>query len=139
MTRIPNLNTLADVIDRLIVEVNKLAYFENKKREEHAKEHPDRSLIAHWDNLSRDCCEYRSMLKNEINKILSEIVETGEYTTLKELRTFREPSKSVADILADRCYWAGSEEFKKYWAESEEFKKDLEEALENELCFIHQL
>lgn len=109
---IPNLNTLADVIDRLIVEVNKLSYFENKKREEHAKDHPDEKMIAHWDNLSRDCCEYRSLLKNEINRILSEIVSSGEYKTLKELRTFRAPKKSVADLLVERCEVAGSEDFK---------------------------
>lgn len=110
--KIPNLNTLADVIDRLIVEVNKLSYFENKKREEHAKDWPDVEQIAHWDNLSRDCCEYRSLLKNKINRLLGEIAETGEYKTLKELRTFRAPKRSVADILAERCEWAGSEEFK---------------------------
>ena len=113
MTKIPNLNTLADVIDRLIVEVNKLAFFENKKREEHAKDHPDDKLIAHWDDLSRDCCEYRSMLKNEINRLLTEIVDEGEYRTLRELRTFRQPKRPVSEIISDRCWWAGSEEFKK--------------------------
>lgn len=76
--RIPNVDTLADLIDRLIVEVNKLAYFENRKREEHAKPEPDAVLIAHWDNLSRDCCEYRSLLKSRINR------SVGEY--LDELR-----------------------------------------------------
>ena len=102
--KIPNLNTLADVIDRLIVEVNKLSFFENKKREEHAKDNPDAEMVAHWDNLSRDCCEYRSMLKNEINRLTSEIVETGEYRTLREMRTFRQPKRSVEEILADRCW-----------------------------------
>ena len=102
--KIPNLNTLADVIDRLIVEVNKLSFFENKKREEHAKDNPDAKMVAHWDNLSRDCCEYRSMLKNEINRLTSEIVETGEYRTLREMRTFRQPKRSVEEILADRCW-----------------------------------
>jgi hypothetical protein len=121
--KIPNLNTLADVIDRLIVEVNKLSYFENKKREEHAKEHPDRYEIARLDNLSRDCCEYRSMLKNEINRLLAEIVTTGEYKTLKELRTFRVPTHQVSELLAERCWWAGSEQF----------KKDLVDSLEDEL------
>jgi len=111
--KIPNLNTFADIVDRLIVEVNKLAFFENKKREEHGKDNPDPELIAHWDNLSRDCCEYRSMLKNEMNSLLSDVVTCGEYKTLKELRTFRKPGKSVADVIAERCYWAGSEEFKK--------------------------
>jgi len=104
MIKIPNLNTLADVIDRLIVEVNKLSFFENKKREEHAKDSPDAEMIAHWDNLSRDCCEYRSLLKNEINRLISEIVETGKYRTLRELRTFRQPKRSVEEILADRSW-----------------------------------
>lgn len=106
---IPNLNTFADLLDRLIVEVNKLAFFENKKREAHAEEDPDDELIAYYDNLSRDCCEYRSMLKNEINRTLSEIKRTGNYTTLTELRTFREPGRSVADVLSDRCYEIASQ------------------------------
>jgi hypothetical protein len=121
--KIPNLNTLADVIDRLIVEVNKLSYFENKKREEQGSPCPDAEKIAHWDNLSRDCCEYRSMLKNEINRLLSEIAESGEYKTLKELRTFRKPKRTVADLIADRCEWAASTGF----------TRSLEEALEEEL------
>ena len=123
--KIPNLNTLADVIDRLIVEVNKLSYFENKKREEQGKiaQCRDSDKIAHWDNLSRDCCEYRSMLKNEINRLLAEIVETGEYKTLNELRTFRAPTHQVSELLAERCWWAGSEQF----------KADLVESLEDEL------
>jgi hypothetical protein len=100
---IPNLNTFADLIDRLIVEVNKLAYFENRKREEHKKALPDLELIAKWDNLSRDCCEYRSLLKNEINKCLSRISEEGKYETLQEVRTFSKPLKNVSDILSDMC------------------------------------
>ena len=90
-TRIPNVNTLADLIDRLIVEVNKLSWFENKKREEHVKSKPDLALIAKWDNLSRDCCELRSILKSEINRCMQEIVETQEYHPIKEARTFRPP------------------------------------------------
>jgi hypothetical protein len=123
--KIPNLNTLADVIDRLIVEVNKLSYFENQKREEQGKDefHRDAEKIAHWDNLSRDCCEYRSMLKNEINRLMAEIVNTGEYKTLKELRTFRAPKFSVSDIIADRCEFVAGEQF----------KADLIKALEEEL------
>ncbi len=122
--KIPNLNTLADVIDRLIVEVNKLSYFENKKREEHAKENPDAEKVAHWDNLSRDCCEYRSMLKNEINRLTSEIVETGEYRTLREMRTFRKPGRSVAEILAERCWMV---------ARDKPFQDEIAEALKEVL------
>lgn len=101
--RIPNVNTLADLIDRLIVEVNKLSFFENKKREAHAADNPDAEQIAKWDNLSRDCCELRSILKNQINECLRDIVETGEYTTIKEPRTFRPPAQKVEDILAEMC------------------------------------
>lgn len=101
--RIPNVDTLADLIDRLIVEVNKLAYFENKKRDEHAKDSPDAELIAQWDNLSRDCCEYRSLLKSKINELFSEVIASGEYKTLREVRTFRPPAKRLSDLLAERC------------------------------------
>ena len=72
---IPNLNTFADLLDRLIVELAKISYYENKKREEHAKDNPDVNEISRWDNLSRDGVEFRSMLKNEINKTLEKIVE----------------------------------------------------------------
>lgn len=101
--RIPNVDTLADLIDRLIVEVNKLSYFENRKREEHGKPAPDAAAIAKWDNLSRDCCEYRSLLKSRINECLGEIVSSGEYQTMREVRTFRPPAGKLADLLAGRC------------------------------------
>jgi len=100
---IPNLNTFADLIDRLVVEINKLAFFENKKREAHKSGSPDPKEIAYWDNKSRDACEYRSMLKNAINEMLTKICETGEYKTLKELRTFAPPDKSIENILAEKC------------------------------------
>jgi len=103
MDRIPNVNTLADLIDRLIVEVNKLSWFENKKREEHAKTSPDPELIAKWDNLSRDCCELRSALKSEINRLFGEVVATQSYSVMKEPRTFRPSATRIADVLAQAC------------------------------------
>lgn len=95
----PNLNSWADAIDRLCVELLKLSYFEQAKRDEHGKENPDPVMIAKWDNLSRDCCEYRSQLKNFINQTLAEIVNSGEYKVLKELRTFRAPKRPVEEII----------------------------------------
>ncbi len=117
--RIPNVDTLADCIDRLIVEVNKLSYFENRKREEHAKPQPDAATIAHWDNLSRDCCEYRSLLKSKINEVLGEIVASGEYKTLREVRTFRPPAGRLADLLVSRC---------------QEVSERIAQSLEADLC-----
>ena len=119
MTRIPNVDTLADLIDRLIVEVNKLSCFENRKREEHGKPHPDVAAIAHWDNLSRDCCEYRSLLKSRINEVLAEIVASGEYRTLREVRTFRPPAGTLAELLAQRC---------------EQVSQKIKAAIEADLC-----
>ena len=64
------------------------------------------------------------MLKNEINRLLSEIVETGEYRTLRELRTFRKPGRSVEEILAERCWDV---------ARDKPFQKELAEALKEVL------
>jgi hypothetical protein len=104
--RIPNVNTIADLVDRLIVEVHKLAWFENKKREEHAKDEPDVEMIAEWDNKSRDCCEFRSLLKRELNTAITEVVLAMQYKPLSEVRTFRPPrliegKNSIADIVSD--------------------------------------
>ena len=126
-TYIPNLNTFADLVDRLIVEVNKLAFFENKKREEHAKDAPDNDLIAHWDNLSRDCCEYRSRLKDAINQTLKQIMEGNRYLVLREVRTFRAPPLTVGELLAQMCENTANlalkgelvESFKHTWKEME--------------------
>lgn len=103
VNRIPNVNTFADLLDRLIIEVNKLSYFENRKREEHLKKFPDNELIVKLDHASRNCCELRSVLKNEINKLLGEILESGEYKVLEEPRTFKSSPKRITDVLAEMC------------------------------------
>ena len=105
-TRIPNFNTMADLFDRLIVCVNKLAYFENKKRELNRPEwveHSDKEQIAHWDLASRNECEIRNLLKREIDATLVSVMESGEYKVLPDFRTFSSSGKTVADILAEQC------------------------------------
>lgn len=101
--RIPNVDTFGDLVDRLIVEVNKLAFFENAKRKEHASFSPDPEVISRLDDASRDCCELRSMLKSRINECLAEIVRSGEYRVMREVRTFRPPDARLSDVLADAC------------------------------------
>jgi 5-methylcytosine-specific restriction endonuclease McrA len=101
LDRIPNVNTIADLVDRLIVEVHKLAWFENKKREEHAKTNPDIEKIAMWDNASRDCCELRSLLKRELNTAFEELVVSLQYVPRKEARTFRPPKIQEGFTLGD--------------------------------------
>ena len=106
MTHVPNYNTFADLIDRLIVCVNKLAYFENMKREEQSKGRllmRDAEKIAYWDNASRNECEIRNLLKRAIDEKLAELITNEEYRVLPDFRTFRQSDKTVADILAEQC------------------------------------
>jgi hypothetical protein len=104
MKKIPNFNTFADIVDRLAVTTNKLAFFENKKREESSKENPDKDLIFTYDKLSRNECEYRNLLKRAMDDLLSEIVATAKYETLKDNRTFSAPAKSISDLIEEICY-----------------------------------
>jgi len=101
---IPNYNTFADIVDRLAVTTNKLAFFENKKREESMKESPNAELIAYYDRLSRNECEYRNLLKRALDDTLSDIIKSGVYTTLKDNRTFSAPIKSVSDLIEEICF-----------------------------------
>lgn len=118
MEYVPNLNTWADLVDRLIVCVNKLAWFENKKREAQRElnqtlNHPDfnweakveqlRYDIVEWDNKSRNECEVRNILKREIDRVLGEVIAAGEYKPLQDNRTFSGPPRTVSDILAEQC------------------------------------
>lgn len=126
MEYVPNLNTWADLVDRLIVCVNKLAWFENKKRESQREldrliakgedmDTVDRMLldIAMWDDKSRNECEVRNILKREIDRVLGLVIAKGEYQTLRDNRTFSAPPKSVADILAEQCEEIGKSTFEK--------------------------
>ena len=106
-TRIPNFNTLADLFDRLIVCTNKLAYFENRKRELNADGCvPDETTLAHlayWDRASRNECEIRNLLKREIDAVFTQAIESGEYKALPDFRTFTPSGKTIADLLAEQC------------------------------------
>jgi len=118
MKLIPNYNTFADVCDRLAVTVHKLAYFENEKRKESLKENPDKDLIVHWDRLSRNECEFRNMLKNEINRQLTEIAKTLSYETLSDNRTFIAPTKTIGELLDELYTSRANESLRESFAES---------------------
>lgn len=110
-SRIPNFNTLADLFDRLIVCTNKLAYFENRKRELNADgcELDEAALqhLAYWDRASRNECEIRNLLKREIDAVFIGAIESGEYKALPDFRTFSPSGKTLADILAEQCVEIG--------------------------------
>ena len=103
--RIPNFNTLADLFDRLIVCVNKLAYFENKKRElnQGYLDEIDSHQVAMMDRASRNECEIRNLLKREIDAVFEKVVEDGEYHALPDFRTFSPSGKTITDLLAEQC------------------------------------
>ena len=103
--RIPNFNTLADLFDRLIVCVNKLAYFENKKRElnQGYLDEIDSHQVAMMDRASRNECEIRNLLKREIDAVFAKVVEDGEYHALPDFRTFSPSGKTITDLLAEQC------------------------------------
>ena len=115
---IPNLNTFADIIDRMIIDIHKLAYWENLKRQEQAKENPDTELIAKADNMSRDCCEIRSVLKTELNTVLSTIVNSRAYYPVKEVRTFTPAAEKIAELLADVSFESAMKTFKPEFIEA---------------------
>lgn len=101
-TRIPNINTFATLIDRLAIENHKTGYFENLKRQEHAKLNPDVHLISQWDNLSRESCELRAAIKNQIDELFAEIVSSQNYLYLNEPRTFRKNIEAISTIVDQR-------------------------------------
>jgi hypothetical protein len=88
MKKIPNLDTFSAVIDRLIIEVGKVAALENKKRDEHRKSEPDNDKIAEWDNASREANECRAALKAKLDIMFVELSNGKKYETLSEARTF---------------------------------------------------
>jgi len=116
---VPNFNTFADVVDRLAVTTHKLAHYENLKREESLKTTPNENLIVDLDRKSRNECEYRNLLKRELDKIISDIVRKGKYETLPDYRTFLAPPKTVSELISD--------------LKPSKWKKELAEALEFEL------
>lgn len=124
---IPNLNTFADLLDRLVVDVHKLAYWENLKRQEQSKENPDVELITKADKISRDCCEIRSVLKNELNRVLSVIVNNKAYYPVKEVRTFTPAAETISNILADVTFESAMNTFRPEFIEA--MKELLKEKL----------
>lgn len=86
--KIPNVDTLSCLIDRLIIEVIKIAYCENKKCEERAKEKPNLEYIGKLDGIMRPASESRSAIKNKIDELLKESIDNNKYDYIKETRTF---------------------------------------------------
>jgi hypothetical protein len=93
--RIPAVDTAADLIERLIIILNRMAWLEQQKRDMNGE---DGEAIAKLDLASRDCCEGRSQIKNRINAVMEEIAR-GQYESIRESRSFRPPDERFASVL----------------------------------------
>ena len=109
--RIPAVDTAADLIERLAIILNRMAWLEQQKRDLDGQD-PD--AIAKLDKASRDCCEGRSAIKNRINAVMEEIAK-GAYKAIRESRSFRAPDERFSDVLdrhfAEIAHFFTSEEF----------------------------
>lgn len=114
MTRIPAVDTAADLIERLIIILNRMSWLEQQKRDGGLT--PEQ--VVRIDTASRDCCEGRSQIKNRINAVMEEIAR-GEYKSIRESRSFRPPDERFSEVL-DRH----SEELAHYFT-SEEFSEAI--------------
>ena len=111
MLRIPAVDTAADLLERLIIILNRMAWLEQQKRDLNGS---DPVAIAKLDQASRDCCEGRSAIKNRINAVMEEIAR-GDYSSIRESRSFRPPDERFAEVLdrhsAEIAHYFTSEEF----------------------------
>ena len=119
MLRIPAVDTAGDLIERLAIVVNRLAWLEQQKRDLNCSD-PD--AITLFDAASRDCCEARSQIKNRINSLMEEIAR-GEYRSLREARSFRPPDERFSEVLDRHCA-----EIARHFT-SEEFAESIEAEL----------
>lgn len=85
--RLPNADSLSNLIDRLVQESIKMAKAEWGKAEERKKESPDPEVIAKLDLVSRTANESRALAKNKIEDCLEEL-NSGNYKSLREVRIF---------------------------------------------------
>lgn len=121
--RLPSIDTVADLIERQIIIINRTAWFEQQKREESEKVAPDLKRIADLDKMSRDCNEFRSALRNRINDLFFDIANGEGYYAVRENRTFSPPTDRFVDMIAAQA----EEVSKMFWG------KEVADSLEKEL------
>ena len=123
VTRLPSIDTIADLFERQIIIINRCSWYEQEKREESAKATPDLKRIAALDKMSRDCNEYRSALRNRINDLFYDIANGEGYYAVRENRTFSPPTARFVDMIAVQA----EEVSRMFWG------KEVADSLEKEL------
>lgn len=102
--RLPNINSISALIDRLSIENMRIAFLEEYKVLEHKKDAPDIQKIADWDRASRAAVELRSRIKREIDQCFKEAIENRTYEYVGEVRAFDSAKIAVAVDLIDKRY-----------------------------------
>ncbi len=83
-----NVNSFGHLLDRLVVENIKLTNFLTRMQQEQRQEKPDAELIARLDLGHRKSNECRSVVKNELDNLLSDVMNAGHYRIIEETRTW---------------------------------------------------
>lgn len=83
--RIPNLNTLSTLFDRLSIENVKLAHFENALEHDQLTD-TDRGEYHKKISVQSEIIE---SLKEEVVNLFEEVLSSKEYAYIKEERTFK--------------------------------------------------
>ncbi len=76
--------TIADLIEKLAQQVQKLSLLESKKYEEHVSQNPDAKKIAELDKLHIACKIIKVSLKQELDDSLAEMVDISYYRPVTE-------------------------------------------------------
>ena len=82
--KIPNFNTLSTLLDRLSIENVKLSHFENAIENDDLF---DDKLLLYKDKVKTQK-EIINMLKDKTTEFMTKIFIDGEYSYVKEERTF---------------------------------------------------
>lgn len=94
-----NVDSFSHLVDRLCVENIKLADFVRRLEIEQKKDEPDLALVSGLYKGVRLANESRASVKNHLDRMLSEAINSGRYDVLSEQRTFRLPGDDREEIV----------------------------------------
>lgn len=99
--------TIADLIENLAQQVQKLALLESKKYEEHVSQNPDVNKIAELDRLHLECKTLKTQLKQELDDSLAEMVDISYYRPITEkdmeIPKFILSKNTIAEKIEEIC------------------------------------
>lgn len=95
---VQNVNSFSHLLDRLCIENIKLGDFTRRLELEQRKDNADLELINNLYRGMRLSNETRAYLKNQLDKLLHDVIADGKYDTLEEIRTHVLPDDPKEDL-----------------------------------------